>query len=414
MLVWTALAGFLLLTFGKLARRTVSSGSALGDGGVIALEPSAADSIGAGAEVDDRIEDAYRFFERPLRLLVVDDDPGLRALVRTSFEIADIEVDEADSAKSAAAKIGSRHPDVIVLDVAMPGTDGITFCRGLKGDPFTRPIPVILLTGDATSESEGRGAGADGFLRKPFSPLELLTLAERLGTNPEEELRRGNPLETSAHQLALYAQDFRRLLELERGQRSLLQNAYRETVVALARALESKDGGTGAHSERVRQYANALTQAIEPRLLDEPGLEYGFILHDVGKIGIPDTVLAKPGPLTDAERRMIQTHTVLGEQMVGEAALLRGQGVRVVRSHHERWDGRGYPDQLVRGDLPLGARIFSLADALDAMTSNRPYRPAGTWEDAAAEIAAQGGKQFDPEVVDVFREREKALHRIYL
>lgn len=410
MLVWTALAGFLLLMLGKL-RRTGSAGSALGDGGVMALEPSAADS--SGAEVDDRSEDAYRFLERPLRLLVVDDDPGLRALIRTSFEIADIEVDEADSAKSAAAKIGSRHPDVIVLDVAMPGTDGITFCRGLKGDPFTRPIPVILLTGDATSESAARGAGADGFLRKPFSPLELLTLAERLRANPEEELRHATPLEASNHQLALYAQDFRRLLELERGQRSLLQNAYRETVVALARALESKDGGTGAHSERVRRYAITLTQAIEPALLDEPGLEYGFILHDVGKIGIPETVLAKPGPLTDPERRLIETHTVLGEQMVGEAALLRGQGARVVRSHHERWDGRGYPDRLVRDDIPLGARIFSIADTLDAMTSSRPYRPAGTWDDAVGEIAAQAGAQFDPDVVGVFREREQALRGIY-
>jgi len=419
-LLWTAVAGFLLLMFGKLARQTSISSSAPGEataaapvgGGGIASEPSAAN--GSGAAVDDRSDDTHRFAERPLRLLVVDDDPNLRALLRTSFEIADIEVDEADSASSAATKIGSRHPDVIVLDVAMPGTDGITFCRALKGDPFTRPIAVILLTGDATSESAGRGAGADGFLRKPFSPLELLTLVERLGANPEEEFSHANPLATSSQQLALYAQDFRRLLELERGQRSLLQNAYRETVVALARALESKDGGTGAHSERVRLYANALTEAIDPALQDEPGLEYGFILHDIGKIAIPDSVLAKPGPLTEPERRLIETHTVLGEQMVGEAALLRGQGARVVRSHHERWDGRGYPDRLARDDIPLGARIFSIADALDAMTSSRPYRAAGTWEDAVVEIACERGKQFDPEVVDVFREREEALHRIYL
>jgi cyclic di-GMP phosphodiesterase len=419
-LVWTALAGLLLLTFAKLARVSGDSSTMPDEtaveppveGDVIAFERPAANDSDAAA--DDRGEDLYRLVDRPLRLLVVDDDPSLRALLRASFEIADIDVDEADGAVSAAAKIASRRPDVIVLDVGMPGTDGITFCRGLKGDPFTRTIPVILLTGDASSESEGRGAGADGFLRKPFSPLELLALAERLGANPEQELSQANPLETSSHQLALYAQDFRRLLELERGQRTLLQNAYRETVVALARALESKDGGTGAHSERVRQYANVLARAIDPGLLDEPGLEYGFILHDVGKIGIPDTVLAKPGPLTDAERRMIETHTVLGEQMVGDASLLRGQGARVVRSHHERWDGRGYPDQLVRSDIPLGARIFSIADALDAMTSDRPYRPAGTWENAAVEIAAQGGKQFDPEIVDVFREREKALHRVYL
>jgi response regulator RpfG family c-di-GMP phosphodiesterase len=99
--------------------------------------------------------------------------------------------------------------------------------------------------------------------------------------------------------------------------------------------------------------------------------------------------------------------------MVGEAALLRGQGARVVRSHHERWDGRGYPDRLARDDIPLGARIFSIADALDAMTSSRPYRPAGTWDDAVGEIAVQAGRQFDPDVVDVFREREEALRRIY-
>ena len=419
-LLWTAVAGFLLLMFGKLARQTSISSSAPGEatvaapvgGGGIASEPSAANS--SGAAVDDRSDDTHRFADRPLRLLVVDDDPNLRALLRTSFEMADIEVDEAATAASAATKIGSRHPDVIVLDVAMPGIDGVTFCRGLKGDPFTRLIPVILLTGDATSESAGRGAGADGFLRKPFSPLELLALVERLGAAPEEELHHAHPLTTSDHQLALYAQDFRRLLELERGQRALLQNAYRETVVALARALESKDGGTGAHSERVRRYANALTEAIDPGLLDEPGLEYGFILHDIGKIGIPDNVLVKPGPLTESERRLIETHTVLGEQMVGEAALLRGQGARVVRSHHERWDGRGYPDRLTRDDIPLGARIFSIADALDAMTSARPYRPAGTWEHAVVEIASEGGKQFDPEVVGVFREREEALHRIYL
>jgi ribonuclease P protein subunit RPR2 len=148
-------------------------------------------------------------------------------------------------------------------------------------------------------------------------------------------------------------------------------------------------------------------------MLEQPGLEYGFILHDVGKIGIPDKVLMKPGPLTEAERRLIESHTVLGEQMVGEAALLRGEGARVVRSHHERWDGSGYPDRLSNDDIPIGARIFSIADALDAMTSDRPYRPAGSWDDAAAEIVRRAGSQFDPELVDVFREREQALRLIY-
>jgi response regulator RpfG family c-di-GMP phosphodiesterase len=356
---------------------------------------------------------AQRYEGRPVRILVVDDDPGLRALLRTSFEVADIEVDEADSAATAAAKLSGCHPDVIVLDVAMPGTDGITFCRGLKADPFTRAIPVVMLTGDANAESAGRAAGADGFLRKPFSPLELLTLTERLAASgPETQVNAEAP-PTEDGQLLLYAQDFQRLLELERGQRALLQNAYRETVVALARALESKDDHTGAHSERVRRYATELARRVDPGLLDEPGLEYGFILHDIGKIGIPDRILGKPGTLSKSERSLMETHTILGEQMVGGAALLRGQGARIVRSHHERWDGTGYPDRMRGEDIPLAARIFTIADALDAITSDRPYRAARSWKSAVGEITSRAGSQFDPELVDLFRRHEDALRSVY-
>ena len=351
--------------------------------------------------------------QEPIQILVVDDDANLRALVRTSFEMADLVVEEADGAAAAAEKIAARHPDVIVLDVAMPGIDGVTFCRGLRSDPRTRDIPVVLLTGDADSELSGWRAGANSFLRKPFSPLTLLQVVERLAADARPQRSTELTLEPGDTQLLLYAQDFRRLLELERGQRRLLQNAYRETVVALAHALESKDGATGAHSERVRRYATELASAVDPRLLEEPSLEYGFILHDVGKIAIPDAVLRKAGSLTDSEERLLRTHPVLGEQMVGNAALLRGYGAQVVRSHHERWDGTGYPDGLAGDEIPLGARVFAVADALDAMTSDRPYRRAGTWPSAVEEIVDNAGDQFDPTVVDVFREREEALRRIY-
>jgi ribonuclease P protein subunit RPR2 len=416
-LAWSAIAALVIVTIAKFRRAEAADLPVTADetpesvgAGRPTGEPTAAETQSGDAEDDDS---GYRFAGHPLHILVVDDDPNLRALLRTSFEVADINVDEADSARSAAQKIASRHPDVVVLDVAMPGVDGITFCRGLKTDPITREIAVVLLTGDAVSESVGRDAGADAFLRKPFSPLALLTLVERLGARGVEREVSPKPHGPADKQLLLYAQDFRRLLELERGQRVLLQDAYRETVVALARALESKDGGTADHSERVRRYATELTAAVDPALLEEPSLEYGFILHDVGKIAIPDTVLMKSEPLSDSERRLLETHPVLGEQMVGQAALLRGHGARVVRSHHERWDGRGYPDNLRGADIPLGARIFSVADALDAITSDRPYRHASMWEDAVAEIVASAGTQFDPDIVDVFRDREEALRRIY-
>ena len=348
-----------------------------------------------------------------IRILVVDDDANLRMLLRTSFEMADIDVEEAENATEAAKRIAARHPDVIVLDVGMPGVDGISFCRGLKSDPRTRDIPVALLTGNADAELMGWQAGAGAFLRKPFSPLALLSVVERLAarTSPGAQPPVASP--PVDKQLLMYAQDFRHLLELERGQRQLLQDAYRETVVALAHALESKDGGTGAHSERVRRYASELTTAVDPYLLEEPSLEYGFILHDVGKMAIPDAVLGKREPLTDAERRLLETHPTLGEQMVGKAALLRGHGVDVVRSHHERWDGRGYPEGLSGEEIPLSARIFTVADALDAITSDRPYRHARGWSEAVDEIVGEAGRQFDPDVVSVFLEREEALRRVY-
>jgi len=202
------------------------------------------------------------------------------------------------------------------------------------------------------------------------------------------------------------------LLELERGQRRLLQDAYHETVTALAGALESKDHGTAQHSQRVHHYAVELARSVAPETAEDEGVAYGFMLHDVGKIGIPDRILQKPGPLTPAERRLMETHTVLGEQLLRGVSFLRGTGLEVVRSHHERWDGTGYPDRRAGTDIPVVARVFAVADALDAMTSDRPYRRAMSWAAAGRELVEQSGKQFDPAVVEAFGSRERALRRI--
>jgi cyclic di-GMP phosphodiesterase len=352
-----------------------------------------------------------------LRILLVDDDPAVRTLLRTTFEVADVAVVDAGNADTARRKIRSSRPDVIVLDINMPGTSGLELCGELKASPKTKEIPIILLTGSNSggSAAAARRAGADAFVRKPFSPLELLSVAERLagglyGVPFRATKKRGDGPE---EELLLYARDLRHLLELERGQRELLQSAYLETVSALASALESKDTGTRAHSQRVQSYATALAGAMgSEAVMRDRSTPYGFLLHDVGKIGIPDGILRKPGPLSPAERRRMQTHTVLGEAMLSGVAFLKGEGLKVVRSHHERWDGRGYPDGMSRDEIPVGARIFAVADALDAMTSHRPYRRAMSWNSARAEILAQRKRQFDPEVVDAFVQVEGDLRTI--
>ena len=351
-----------------------------------------------------------------MRILLVDDDPALRELLRTTFEVADVDVAEAAGAAEARAAIVDRRPSVIVLDVHMPVESGLDLCRELKATPATRDIPVILLTGsDGGTGAAARHAGADAFLRKPFSPLELLSVAERLAGGLYGVPFRATKKQTGrpGEELLLYARDLRHMLELERGQRRLLQSAYMETVSALASALESKDTGTRAHSQRVQSYAGALARSVDDRaVVEDVSTQYGFLLHDIGKIGIPDGILQKPGPLSAAERRRMQTHTVLGEAMLSGVAFLQGEGLRVVRSHHERWDGRGYPDGLAKGEIPLGARIFAVADALDAMTSHRPYRRALGWDTARQEILDQSGRQFDPDIVAAFRDSESQLREI--
>jgi putative nucleotidyltransferase with HDIG domain len=192
-----------------------------------------------------------------------------------------------------------------------------------------------------------------------------------------------------------------------------LEDAYFATLGALAAALEAKDAYTNDHANEIADLAG--------HVCDELGLDgratrvvkLGALLHDIGKIGIPDKILHKKGSLSPSERRLLETHTVLGEQLMSGVALLQGQGLQVVRHHHERWDGAGYPDGIGEREIPLGARVFAVADALDAMTSDRPYRRAGTWAHAAAEIVRESGHQFDPQVVEVFRDRNQRLRRIH-
>jgi ribonuclease P protein subunit RPR2 len=345
------------------------------------------------------------------RILVVDDDPSLRLLLRTTLAADEFELEEVASAEEAGEAARFWRPSVVLLDVTLPGMNGVAFAKQLTSQPVYGNPTVILLTGADVTTAEALAAGARAMLRKPFSPLELIRLIDEAEEREGELL--ANETEVDAEQLLVYARDLSRMIEVERRQRRLLQNAYRQTVAALADALEAKDPQTGLHAQRVQHYALTLTEGVDPRLLDDPSLEYGFLLHDVGKIGVPNQVLEKRAPLSETEWHLIQAHPTIGADILGDVTLLQGHGIDVVRSHHERWDGTGYPHGLAGEQIPLGARIFALADTLDAMTSDRPYRAAMSWERATEEILGQTGRQFDPQVVKAFSVRERRLRRIY-
>jgi HD-GYP domain-containing protein (c-di-GMP phosphodiesterase class II) len=206
-----------------------------------------------------------------------------------------------------------------------------------------------------------------------------------------------------------YAEELRELHAKERAHRRSLEqtleqlnDSYGTTVRALAAALELRDDGTGEHAGRVSRLAMRLTREVAPELTSDPELEFGFLLHDLGKIGVPDAILLKPGKLTPEESERMRVHTILGERIVAQVPFLSGLARDVVAFHHERWDGRGYPYRLRGNEIPPAARIFSLVDAWDAMTNDRPYRRALSLETAASEIRAGAGSQFDPDLAAAF------------
>ena len=341
------------------------------------------------------------------RILLVDDDPGLRLLLRTTLAADEYVIEEAGSAEEAAELARLWQPALIVLDVNLPGRSGLAFGKELKERSTYGSPHVVLLTGGEMSNEEAR-TGGDVLLRKPFSPLDLMGAIDSALQN---EVLLQASAEAGPDQLLIYARDLRESVQAERAQRRLLQQAYRQTITTLTDALEAKSEATGHHGLRVQRYAVELTEAVEPRLLDDPSLEYGFLLHDIGKIGIPEGILEKRGALEAEERRVMQRHPLIGTELLAGVPMLEGEGMQVVRSHHERWDGQGYPDGLRGEEIPPVARIFAVADTLDAMTTDRPYRRRCKWQQAVDEILRESGRQFDPMVVRAFAKRAQRLHR---
>ena len=224
------------------------------------------------------------------------------------------------------------------------------------------------------------------------------------------EPTKGADLDRMQQQLLVFARELNQVIARERARRGevedalrALQGSYMDMVKTLAFVVEAKDTYTRSHLDRTYQYALALTRRIAPELAAEASLGYGYLLHDIGKIGIPESILNKPGPLTDEEWSIMRTHPLIGVQVVAPIKFL-GEAVAIIRSHHERWDGRGYPEGLKGEQTHLAARIFSVVDTFDAMTSDRPYRKGLPVAVAMEEIERCGGSQFDPELSKSFVE----------
>lgn len=293
----------------------------------------------------EQITDSAPTGQAPL-VLVVDDEAGNRELVTRLLTRHGFVVHTAADGEKALDYVAEadRLPDLVLLDVMMPGLDGFAVCRMLKQRPLTRLIPVVLLTGlDAKAHKiEGINAGADDFLSKPVQFEELIARA------------------TSLVRLKRFTDD------LESAQ---------SVILSLALTVEARDPYTDGHCQRLAAYSSALGRALGLAADEVAALERGAYLHDVGKVGVPDAILLKPSRLTVQEFVLMQAHTTIGERLCGELRALRPVRA-IVRHHHERRDGSGYPDGL-RGDrIPLTAQIVGVVDAYDAMTTTRPYRQA--------------------------------------
>lgn len=223
---------------------------------------------------------------------------------------------------------------------------------------------------------------------------ERLATVERSAAEKEQQLER-------------YAADLRETFKRERERRHELRRSYMATVRALCNAVEARDAYTGKHAERVSAYGMEIAKVLDAPFSEDPEVEFGFLLHDVGKVAVPDSILWKPEPLTTEERALMERHPIVGWEILSEIDFL-GEAKLVVRHHHERWDGAGYPDGLAGETIPLAARVFAVADVLDALTTLRPYRQPSSLAEARDMIAESSGTQFDPEVVDAFLEIEPA------
>lgn len=329
------------------------------------------------------------------KILIVDDEPNVRSILMRHLADEKTDCVPSHSAFDALNKIKSERFSLVISDVMMPGMSGVELLRFVKRrDSETA---VIMITGfmDINTAVDSLRMGACDFITKPF---DLPTIRRAVDRALEQ---RQLLIENRYYQEELEKKVRERTFELN-GALHEVEESYKITLEALVTALDAREHETQAHSQRVREYTLTLAEQLG---LDREGLIQlgrGALLHDVGKIGVPDSILLKPGKLTSEEWVEMMKHPRIGHEILHDIKFLSA-AAEIVLCHQERWDGRGYPNGLGSSDIPFGARVFAVADALDAMTSNRPYRKAMSFKVALNEIRQCAGTQFDPHVVDAFR-----------
>jgi putative two-component system response regulator len=304
------------------------------------------------------------------RILIVEDNDFVGEALMRLLQLEGHHVDLTTTGNAALHEVWASPPDLILLDMMLPDVDGKEVCSKLKSDEATRLIPILIISACDERESQLQviAAGADGYLRKPVDMDELRARIAALVRTK----RRNDTLETAE-----------------------------SVIFALAAAVEAKDSYTEGHLQRLGHYATAIGERLGLGGAALTALRYGALLHDVGKVGIDEAIIRKQGPLTREEYRTMQQHTLIGARIVAPLRLAAVVGP-IVRGHHEHWDGTGYPDRLAGERIPLGARIVSVADAFDAMTTQRPYNRVRSEIEALACLRAGAGVYWDPQVVAAF------------
>lgn len=317
-------------------------------------------------------------------VLIVDDESAGRDTVESILDGEGYALLMASNGAQAIEMARTTQPDVILMDVMMPGMTGFEACRQIRGDSDLAEIPIILLTAldDRKSLLTGLDAGADDFLTKPFDRYEL-------------RARLAGIMRLNRYRKLLQERD-----NVEQEHKKL-QMAYEATIEGWSHAMDLRDKETEGHTQRVTELTLKMAHALHVGEEEQTHIRRGALLHDIGKLGIPDSILLKEGKLTDEEWVLMRKHPVHAHEMLSQIEYLR-PALDIPYNHHEKWDGTGYPRGLKGEAIPLAARMFAIADVWDAVTSDRPYRAAWTKEQALTYIIENSGTHFDPAMVQVF------------